>query len=137
MAGVALPGGTTVVVAKNQLASFTLFEAKDPFVQQVERRGERKPAASAPLNERRAAPTASGAGATATGDTGTTTAPPPIVYATIMLNGKPQQLEVKQKFPKDEPLFVLVSSKKKPAKIGVAGGSFDDGQTSRSRSGRS
>ena len=46
-----------------------------------------------------------------------------------MFNGKPQQLQVKQKFPKGEPLFVLVSLKKKQAKIGVAGGSFDDGQT--------
>ncbi len=44
-----------------------------------------------------------------------------------MFDGKPQQLQVKQKFPKGEPLFVLVSLKKKQAKIAVAGGSFDDG----------
>ena len=46
-----------------------------------------------------------------------------------MLDGKPQQLQVKDKFPKGDPMFVLVSLKKKQAKIGVAGGSFDDGQT--------
>jgi hypothetical protein len=46
----------------------------------------------------------------------------------IMVDGKPQQLKVKQKFPTKSPLFVLVSLKKKQAKIGVAGGSFDDGQ---------
>ena len=38
-------------------------------------------------------------------------------------------MTLKQEFPTDEPLFVLVSLKKKQAKIGVAGGSFDDGQT--------
>ena len=46
-----------------------------------------------------------------------------------MFEGKPQQLQVKDKFPKGDPMFVLVSLKKKQAKIGVAGGSFDDGQT--------
>ena len=54
--------------------------------------------------------------------------PPPVVYATINLDGKPQQLKVKQKFPESDPLFVLRSLTKKQAKIGVAGGSFDDGQ---------
>ena len=55
-------------------------------------------------------------------------APLPVVYATINLDGKPQQLKVKQKFPEGDPLFVLRSLTKKQAKIGVAGGSFDDGQ---------
>ena len=35
VAGVALPRATVVKVETSQLASFTLFEAKDPFVQQV------------------------------------------------------------------------------------------------------
>ncbi len=47
VAGVALPGGTTVVVAKSQLASFTLFEEKDPFVQQV---GDETGTAQAPVS---------------------------------------------------------------------------------------
>ncbi len=131
VAGVALPGGSKVVVATNKLASFTLFEAKDPFVQQAsdESSASREPAkrvsdASEHRTDARPATT------TAASDTGTSPPPPPpVVYATITLDGKPQQLKVKQKFPKSEPLFVLVSLKKKVAKIGVAGGSFDDGQT--------
>ena len=129
VAGVALPGGTTVRVAStNQLTAFTLFEVKDPFVQQVDdQTGLAQPDASAApaadasaADGGTAAPADSGAPAAA--------APEPVVYATIMFDGKPQQLKVKQKFPAKSPLFVLVSLKKKQAKIGVAGGSFDDGQ---------
>ncbi len=128
VAGVALPGGSKVVVATNKLAAFTLFEAKDPFVQQEGDEASASPTSETTTTSAETAPTASG-GTTATSDTGTTTAPPPIVYATITLDGKPQQVKVKEKFPKNEPLFVLVSLKKKLAKIGVAGGSFADGQT--------
>jgi hypothetical protein len=127
VAGVALPGGTTVVVAKSQLASFTLFEAKDPFVQQV---GDEPATATTTAP---ATPSTTPAPATSTdtpaADSGTgASASPPVAYATVMYNGKPQQLQAKQKFPKGDPLFVLVSVKKNNAKIGVAGGSFDDGQ---------
>ena len=130
VAGVALPGGTTLVVAKSQLASFTLFEEKDPFVQQVgdETGIDQAPVAAVPSAD--APAPATGSEPAPTADAGTSTAPPaptPVVYATVMFDGKPQQLEVKQKFPKGEPLFVLVSLKKKQAKIAVAGGSFDDG----------
>jgi hypothetical protein len=133
VAGVALPGGSVVVVAdksKSQLASFTLFEAKDPFVQQGGSDTSTSTAAVTPSTDT-AAPTATGSDTAATGNagTGTTPAPPPVIYATVMLDGKPQQLKVKQQFPKGAPLFVLASVKKKQAKIGVAGGSFDNGQT--------
>ena len=37
-------------------------------------------------------------------------------------------MQVKDTFPTPAPLFVLRSLTKKQAKIGVAGGSFDDGQ---------
>ena len=128
VAGVALPGGATVRVAStNQLTAFTLFEVKDPFVQQVDDQtglaqpdAPAAPPADAASADGAAAPADSGAPAAAT--------PEPVVYATIMFDGKPQQLKVKQKFPTKSPLFVLVSLKKKQAKIGVAGGSFDDGQ---------
>lgn len=131
VAGVALPGGSVAVVAKNpsKLVSFTLFEAKDPFVQQVgDETGTTQSAAPAASSTETAAP-ATGGEPAATGDAGTSAAPPlPVIYATVMFDGKPQQLQVKQKFPKGDPLFVLVSLKKKQAKIGVAGGSFEDGQ---------
>ena len=136
VAGVALPRATVVKVAPSQLASFTLFEVKDPFVPQVGDDGRRRPSAS-----RAGAPPAGTAPARrATGYVGGSTAgsppavrrrphrPPPIAYATINFDGKPQQVQVEGQFPTPEPLFVLRSLKKKQAKIGVAGGSFDDGQ---------
>jgi hypothetical protein len=129
VAGVGLPGGSKVVVASSQLASFTLFEVKDPFVQQADDTTATDTAAASTDDSGSATSTTPAA----TGATGTSTAPPPpVVYATIMLDGKPQQLQVDGKkvdkeFPKGAPLFVLVSLKKKQAKIGVAGGSFDDG----------
>jgi hypothetical protein len=128
VAGVALPGGSAVVVATSQLASFTLFEDKDPFVQQAgdETGAGRTSATVAPSTDAAAPPAGSDAAAGAAG--ASAAAPAPVIYATIMFEGKPQQLQVKQKFPTGAPLFVLVSLKKKEAKIGVAGGSFDNGQ---------
>ena len=64
VAGVALPRATAVKVETNQLASFTLFEAKDPFVQKVGD-GRRPPTPRQP-------PADQGAGST-----GTTTSSPP------------------------------------------------------------
>jgi hypothetical protein len=134
VAGVALPRGAAVKVETSQLASFTLFEVKDPFVQKV----GSEPAADA------TAPPPAGQGAVSTGastpsppgstgsvpvGTGTApAAPAPIIYATIDFNSKPQQVQVKGTFPTPEPLFVLRSLTKKQAKISVAGGSFDGGQ---------
>jgi hypothetical protein len=136
VAGVALPRATVVRVAPSQLASFTLFEVKDPFVQQagVESTGGATAGATgqAPSASGQA-PSASTQGSTAaTGATGAQATqadePLPVIYATINLDGAPQQLKVKQKFPEDDPLFVLRALTRKQAKIGVAGGSFDDGQ---------
>jgi len=130
VAGVALPGATVVRVTTSQLASFTLFEAKDPFVQQAgdETGGSQADSTTAPSTS--ASPPASGSDTPA--GTSSAVEAPPIIYATINLDGKPQQLQVtkpKQQFPQADPMFVLVSLKKNQAKIGVAGGSFDDGQT--------
>ena len=133
VAGVALPGGAVVRVAPSQLASFTLFEVKDPFVQQA----GVEPAGGATIDASGQATSAStqgpppvtgGAGGQATSVPSKPAEPLPVVYATINLDGKPQQVKVKQKFPEGDPMFVLRSLTKKQAKIGVAGGSFDDGQ---------
>jgi hypothetical protein len=138
VAGVALPGATVVRVTTSQLASFTLFETKDPFVQQAgdAAGGGEAGTTAAPTTEAPPPPpaTADAAAAGAAGSAAASPAaePPPVIYATIDLDGKPQQLQVtkvKQEFPQGDPMFVLVSVKKKQAKIGVAGGSFDDGQT--------
>ena len=45
------------------------------------------------------------------------------------MNGQAYALTVKDAFPKNDPLFVLAGLKPKLAKIGVAGGSFEDGKT--------
>ena len=102
---------TVVKVATSQLASFTLFEVKDPFVQQVERRESAPaPTAASPDDQlrRRARPATDARPAARRGSTGS--APPararrrprppaPIVYATINFDGKPQQVQVKGTFP--------------------------------------
>ena len=138
IAGVSLPRGQVVKVETSQLASFTLFEVKDPFVPQA---GDEETAADSSSSQSGETPPAdTGAGTTGTdtsaGSTvasppagSTPAAPPaPILYATIDFNTKPQQVQVKGTFPTPEPLFVLRSLTKKQAKISVAGGSFDGGQ---------
>jgi len=130
VAGVALPRATVVSVAPSQLASFTLFEVKDPFVQQATEPGAAG-AATDPFFSDTGGDTSTppaDAGTGGTSDSQPAPPPPPVIYATINLNGKPQQTQVKGKFPAADPLFVLRSLTKKNAKIGVAGGSFDDGQ---------
>jgi len=133
VAGVALPRSTDVSVAPGQLASFTLFEVKDPFVQQGPdaASGAGAAAATDPFFTDGPATTDAGSGSAAPSDAGAAAPappPPPVVYATINFQGDPQQVKVKDTFPADEPLFVLRSVTKKQAKIGVAGGTFDDGQ---------
>src|SRR4029453_11102754 len=55
--------------------------------------------------------------------------PTPPTFATVLVNGKPSQLEVKDQFPKGDKTFVLVTLKKASAEVGVAGGSFVSGKT--------
>ena len=47
--------------------------------------------------------------------------------ATLIVNGKPQQLALKDVFPKGQPTFVLIGVGRKFIKIGVAGGKFTGG----------
>ena len=96
VAGVVLPKATVVKVAPSQLASFTLFEVKDPFVPGV---GETVAAADAASQGTTAPPAdaATGDATTAGGDASATTGgtatpaappPPPFAYATINFDGK-------------------------------------------------
>lgn len=136
LAGVTLPGGTLVAHAEDgKLTSFSLFEPKDPFVPQV----SDTPAAPTPPAAGTAAggsPFAPGTPTTpAAGNVGTAPADTPAVapakpaFATIEVNGKAQQLTLKDVFPKDTPTFVLVALTRSAAKIGVAGGAFSSGKT--------
>jgi hypothetical protein len=136
VAGVVLPKATVVKVAPSQLASFTLFEVKDPFVQGVDDEATVDQSTSSSADASGSQST-SGSTSSSSADAGSAggavtpaaPAPPPIVYATINVDGKAQQVQSKDKFPAGSPLFVVRSVKKKQVKIGVAGGSFDDSQT--------
>jgi hypothetical protein len=130
-ADLASSGGTSTV-ALGQLASFSRFDSKDPFAQQVDPRGVAGPARSA----------AHGHG---TGSAGSSppsarpsslspaprVAPPPPNSAVITVNsGPPQKIVVGQDFPLApfDPLFHLVAVGRGTAKISIAGGSLSDGR---------
>jgi hypothetical protein len=109
-----------------QLASFSLFETKDPFVQQVEPEDQSAGAGGAGGSTK-----GSGDGAIAkgAGGSGGKQAPAEITNATISVNGDAQAVSVKESFPADEPMFVLASLTSKVARIGIAGGSLKNGKT--------
>lgn len=110
---------------KAQLASFSLFETKDPFVQQLAI--STGPAATGAGGSSAPAPTGTGGKTGAgTGDKPAATAP---TFATITVNGEPEALAAKGVFPKDEPLFRLVAVAAKTVKIGIAGGRLAHGKT--------
>jgi hypothetical protein len=108
--------------SKGQLASFSTFASKDPFVQQV---------------------TAdTGAGTTGTGSsTGTTSSTTasrgkPVLTARtlahsgavrISVNGRPESVRVGASFPSSNPMFRLVSVSRGSVKIGIADGSYSSG----------
>ncbi len=137
--GVPVGTGRPAQAGDGQLQTFSLFKARDPFVQ----------AQGSPED-----PTDNGGGGTAGGgkkpgvvgdgtpgalpNPGAVPAPgvapqngaaAPILYATIAVNGVEEPLQVKQTFPKDEPMFVLVSLKGKKAELAVAGGKLTQGRT--------
>ncbi len=138
VAGVVLAPATTPDAVQGQLWSFSRFKAKDPFVQQVK---DASSTASAPIAPGGTTPTTGGTsgGTTPPATTGGSGAPAPVAgapapvaplaYATLLVNGRPQQLTLKQLFPKADPIFVLVKLVGKDARIGVAGGSFTAGNT--------
>jgi hypothetical protein len=143
--GVVLAPAKTPDAVQGQLWSFSRFKAKDPFVQQVK---DASSSAGSPAGSTPGAPTSS-AGSPAGSTPGAPTSPtatggiqgatggsavPALVavppsFATLLVDGRPQQLTLKQLFPKGDPIFVLVKIVGKNARIGVAGGSFTAGNT--------
>ena len=121
LAGVSISSGTAVPQAHDgKLLSFSLFKMKDPFVPQASDASS-APAAPTTATAAAKAPSALGSGAAAA-------SPAKPTYATIEVNGKGQQLTLKEKFPKVTPTFVLVALTRSAAKIGVAGGAFESGK---------
>ncbi len=159
LAGVYIVTEQPVAAGDGQLDSFSMFESKDPFVQQVDPNahpddGSGSSTSSSPSSTPSGgsdAGTGSSAGAgTGTGSslggigssvdgtTGTQTAPAaPPVLALIRVNGVLSMVGLKNRFPKVEKSFVLRKlSRKGTAVIGVAGGSFAKGASLTLRVGR-
>ncbi len=117
------PSGTPVA-ATAKLTTFSVFERKDPFVQQVATRPPPATTASSPSG---AGKTGKGAGtATTKFSTGAKGASATIVT----VNGERYVLEPGTKFPASDPLFVLVAEKpgSKAVVVGIAGGAYSGGK---------
>jgi hypothetical protein len=137
VAGVKLVPGVAVEPGEGQLASFSLFENRDPFVQLVKEKGVAGSQDGEPVGVKvsngggAGGPKASngaGAGPIVSGGTpGTVAGPSQLTAATIWVNGSDESVAVKKKFPKTDPTFVLLGLKAKSAQIGVAGGAFTGG----------
>lgn len=113
----------------SQLASFSLFDTKDPFVQGIV---VKTATAGGSTGAKSGTPGAAGGSTPGAGGGGTVTpAEPTLAFATISINGVSEPVTVKGAFPQDDPTFVLASLKPKLAKIGIAGGTLDDGKAAR------
>lgn len=111
--------------SKAQLASFSTFASKDPFVQQV------TADATSP------APAPSGSGSASAPASGTPSSSHPVVTSArtlaqsgavmLMVNGKRESVRVGASFPSANPVFQLVSISRAGARIGIANGSYSSG----------
>ena len=140
LAGVKIQGGGAPVGDAGQLIAFSLFNEKDPFEPQTsgELSGTTEPTSTPTLSDTQpgtsdggtSGPGSADAPSGGGGGSGSPAADQPATTnATIMMNGKPYYLSIKDQFPRSEPVFVLASLKPKVARIGVAGGAFADGKT--------
>jgi hypothetical protein len=133
LAGVKLVQGVAPKPAPGQLASFSLFVKRDPFVQLVK---DADATAASQDGEPAGVKVSNGGGGgaggvTASGGTPSSSVPQSsqLTNATIWVNGSDNAVEVKGRFPKSDPTFVLAGLKPKVAQIGVVGGSFTGGGT--------
>ncbi len=142
-------------VDAGQLRAFTLFKAKDPFVQSLpsETSGATSstgeptlsdtqpgksgstPAGKATAKPKPSAATASSGQTPGQSQTAAPESPPQ--YATVSVNGTPEQLALEDTFPAQEDVFVLVSLKPKSAEVGIAGGKLTKGTTFTLKMGKS
>jgi hypothetical protein len=129
----ATPPGTTVPVAQpttvaatTKLTSFSVFDSKDPFVQQVvtENGVEGAPATAASGD---AAKGTKGEGATT--EKFTTGGKTAAAATIVTVNGTRQVVQPGTRFPAGDPLFVLVAEKpgSKSIVIGIVGGAYSGG----------
>ncbi len=127
LAGVVLAPAKTPDAVQGQLWSFSRFKTKDPFVPQV--KDSNSSGTTTASTGTSGATTTTGGTPGTTGTAGPAAVAAPPAYATLLVNGRPQQLTLKQLFPKADPIFVLAKLVGENARIGVAGGSFTAGNT--------
>jgi hypothetical protein len=126
--------------SKSELFSFTRFQGKDPFAQQVTalppgvagQTAGGQPATSSPTGSAGKGTGGAGAGATSSqsGSVATTSSVRTLAQggsATISVNGRAQVIRLGASFPSSNPLFKLVSIAHGSARIGIANGSYASG----------
>lgn len=125
-------GGATLVDSDpapspetGQLLSFGRFKSKDPFAQQIDPNERPSGGAETPSLDSAAEP---GDGDGIDPTPGSSTGPAvPAGVALISVNGIEESVALKADFPKDEPVFTLVSLRKGEARIAIAGGALASG----------
>jgi hypothetical protein len=121
------------VPQSGQLLAFGLFRTKDPFAQQLsEACGAGTCPKAAPATGKPAKTPSSGPsrGVSTPAAPPTKTAPPPaaaLTTAVILVNGESESIAVGGQFPAADPAFTLVSLTATRARVGIAGGSFENG----------
>jgi hypothetical protein len=124
--------------AAGQLVSFSKFKSKDPFHQQVtecgaaadsnsDSTGSATCAADTPKAPAKKKTPASGVVVITKGTTAKTASSAKVTKAKITVNGSPSSVAVGSSFPASSPVFTLVSLTPRAAKIGIAGGSYENG----------
>jgi hypothetical protein len=128
--------------AAGQLVSFSKFQSKDPFHQQITNcesgadsgagSGSGGSSACAAVTKSAAKKTpASGAAVSVKAATAKTVAVAPaparVTNAKIAVNGIANQVSVGSSFPASSPVFTLVSVTPRAVKIGIAGGNYENG----------
>jgi hypothetical protein len=132
LAGVTIVPGLAPRPAEGQLASFSLFVRRDPFVQLVkdaDGSGASQDGEPAGVKVSNGGGRGSTAGSSNGGSSASTAGSSQLTTATIWVNGSEESVDVKKKFPQADPTFVLASLKPKVAQIAVAGGAFTGGAT--------
>jgi hypothetical protein len=146
LAGVVIVPEQPVQAGEGQLSSFSRFDSKDPFVQQVGEEPLPTPAeiaAKGAPSQSPAAPVQQSGGVVGalpgSAPTGQGTASRPVAkptLAVLLVNGKLQSLEAGKRFPKGDQAFVLRTLKPGRVGIAVANGSFAGGGVLTLRLGR-
>ncbi len=121
-------------VGPGQLASFTLFESKDPFAQQVNPNTSAATSSAAstatsapPAPAPAPRPVRSGPPLVVQVGKSSSAATPVAPGVVVSMNGVRERIVVGDGFPSGDPIFRLVSFKGGKARIGLTSGTFKDG----------